>query len=191
MQINLFFECQLNQKDCAVCVLYGCKFGDTKYGCPNDFFKECATHTNIINFIKRHDYEDMEYVQNIGVTYISCGLACYKNELEEKYANARLKITNSSVDYCVEAGKPCTEYPTDSPPITSTPATAKPSSQSSTIKPRTSPVTSEPATAKPPSQSSTIKPRTPPTHVDPSGTSPPPAPDLQQLQMFQIIKMVL
>uniref|UniRef100_A0A914QFV8 Uncharacterized protein n=1 Tax=Panagrolaimus davidi TaxID=227884 RepID=A0A914QFV8_9BILA len=143
-------------KECSSCVMYECKSGDTKYGCPEDFFTECAAHTNIVNFLKRHNYDDLKYVQSNGVTYISCGSRgknCFPMKLSMGLKN-ELK-GKTSVDICLEAGKPCTENPTDPAPITSTPATSEPSSQSSTFKPRTST-----------------------TNVDPPGTSSPLAPDV-------------
>uniref|UniRef100_A0AC35G1W7 Uncharacterized protein n=1 Tax=Panagrolaimus sp. PS1159 TaxID=55785 RepID=A0AC35G1W7_9BILA len=82
-------------KDCSSCVMYGCKSGVTNYGCPEDFFTECATHTNIVSFIKRHNYNDLEYVQNFGVTYISCG-TCSSGDLGMKPLTSRATVKSSS-----------------------------------------------------------------------------------------------
>lgn len=51
--------------------MYSCRIDDLKYGCPKDFFQDCSTFIKFIEYIKRQNFNDMEYRKDMKFIYVS------------------------------------------------------------------------------------------------------------------------
>uniref|UniRef100_A0AC35EWA4 Uncharacterized protein n=1 Tax=Panagrolaimus sp. PS1159 TaxID=55785 RepID=A0AC35EWA4_9BILA len=54
------------------------------YGCPGDFFRDCSTQKEIIDFIKSKNYNDLVYYAYPNAFYFSgCSHECAKEKMEK------------------------------------------------------------------------------------------------------------